>query len=409
LIPPTVVANIDKRHSYETALAYQEVGALHRFVTGLYLASSESLGPMRRLRIGRRIGKRSDQRLRADLVKSFAIPDLMGLAVDRLIGDALWFHPLQVRNAIFDRRAAECLEGATIVHGFETTTARTFARAKRLGLSTILDAPIVHPATWTRIYHEEILPLVDAKDRSGAERRVSVALQRKLDEIALADIILSPSEWAASSYRENVPASPTIRIVPYGTNVRPGETDRPPGKLRLLCVTSGLGYRKGTHVLLEAFAPLHKEAELWLAGSILPELKGYLASYGQSVRILGHLGPTQLQEVFDQCHAFVFPSLCESASLAVLEALGQGLPVVITERCGVPIENGSSGLMVPPNQAAPLTAAMARLRERDLRVFMGAKAKELARRLSWAEYRAGVRAAAESLSNRSGVGDLAAS
>jgi glycosyltransferase involved in cell wall biosynthesis len=395
LIPPTVVSSIDKRHSYETALAYQEAGALLRFVTGVYL-SERTAGFVRRLpRVGSRLSKRADSRMETDRVVSMPLLELLGSAAARMLGPTRGHDVLLKRAAMFDRRASGHLADAGLVHGFEFTCARTFAAAKKLGLRTILDAPFVHPLAWRRILEEEILPLATPEERRLQMKDRLDTLRLMEREIDLADAIFSPSEWAASTYRSRVSASERVTIVPYGTRVRDGEPTRPSGRTRFLCLASGLGFRKGTHLLLAAFAPLHEEAELWLAGPVLPELAPWLVAHGQSVRLFGSIGPTQAQELFDQCHAFVSPSLCEGSSLAILEAMGQGLPVIVTERCGAPLENMVQGLVVPANQEAPLTEALVRLRDPDLRLALGTRAKELARQRSWAAYRQAIRQAAD--------------
>jgi glycosyltransferase involved in cell wall biosynthesis len=391
LIPPTVVSSIDKRHSYETALAYQEAGALLRFVTGVYL-SERTAGLVRRLpRIGSRLSKRADPRMETERVVSMPLLELVGAAVARAVGETRSHSALVKRAELYDQLASRQLAGATLVHGFEYSCARTFAVAKKRGLRTILDAPSVHPDAWRGILEEEILPLTTARQRRQRTKDHARDVLLKGREIDLADSIFSPSEWAASTYRSRVAAPERVTIVPYGTRVREGDPTRPPGKPRFLCLASGLGFNKGTHLLLSAFAPLSREAELWLAGPILPEIAPWLGAQGKSVKLFGSVDWAQAQELFDQCHAFVSPSLCEGSSLAVLEAMGQGLPVVVTERCGAPLENGVQGIVVPVNQTVPLTEALLRLRNPDLRAAMGARAKERARERSWAAYRQAIR------------------
>jgi glycosyltransferase involved in cell wall biosynthesis len=60
---------------------------------------------------------------------------------------------------------------------------------------------------------------------------------------------------------------------------------------------------------------------------------------------------------------FVLPSLHENQSFAILEAMGAGLPVLSTRVGGTPelVQDGVTGLLVPPSAPTPLADAMARL------------------------------------------------
>ena len=74
----------------------------------------------------------------------------------------------------------------------------------------------------------------------------------------------------------------------------------------------------------------------------------------------------------------------EGLPLAVLEAMGAGLPVVSTAVGGVPeaIVDGENGLLVPPRQPKALAQAMVRLAvDPDLAFKMGQSARKRAEEL----------------------------
>ncbi len=77
---------------------------------------------------------------------------------------------------------------------------------------------------------------------------------------------------------------------------------------------------------------------------------------------------------------FVLPSLQEgSGSLAMVEAMAMGLPIVASAIDGIPedMDAGVEGLLVEPDDPSALAAALARLlRDPELRLAMGAAARK---------------------------------
>jgi glycosyltransferase involved in cell wall biosynthesis len=86
---------------------------------------------------------------------------------------------------------------------------------------------------------------------------------------------------------------------------------------------------------------------------------------------------------------YVQPSHFEGVPNAVLEAMAAGLPVVATNVGGVPevVEDGATGIIVPPKDCSALTRGIARLlRDPELRRAMGrSSARRAASRFSMAK------------------------
>jgi glycosyltransferase involved in cell wall biosynthesis len=68
----------------------------------------------------------------------------------------------------------------------------------------------------------------------------------------------------------------------------------------------------------------------------------------------------RLLKAFD---VFAFPSLWEGFGIALIEAMATGLPVAASATGGIleVVEDGVSGLLVPPGDRARLVEALARL------------------------------------------------
>lgn len=149
---------------------------------------------------------------------------------------------------------------------------------------------------------------------------------------------------------------------------------------QLVLVPARLHAQKGHATLLEAAARV-PEAIFVLAGDG-PEREPLEAlarrlGLADRVRFLGRR--EDVPELLAACDLFVLPSLYEGSSLAVLEAMAAGIPIVSSAIGGTDelIEDGRSGLLVPPGDAEALAAALRRaLGEQELREEMAARARE---------------------------------
>jgi sugar transferase (PEP-CTERM/EpsH1 system associated) len=139
--------------------------------------------------------------------------------------------------------------------------------------------------------------------------------------------------------------------------------------------------------LVEAMARVHASApQARLAfigdGPGRADLEGLVRRMGldQVVRFLGWR--TDAASILPSLDAFALCSLSEGISLAVLEAMAAGLPVVATRVGGNPlvIQDGETGWLVPP-QAADVTAdaLLALLRDPAMRCGMGRNGRTRAR------------------------------
>lgn len=155
----------------------------------------------------------------------------------------------------------------------------------------------------------------------------------------------------------------------------------------LLLTVGRLTVQKGHTVLLDAVAQLktgEPQAICAFAGDgpLRTELeqKAQQLGIGQQVRFLGVR--EDINELLLAADVFVQPSLWEGLSLALLEALLAGLPVLATRVEGVVdvVEDGDSALLVPPKDVAALAAAIQRLlKDGNLRERLGATGKQRAK------------------------------
>jgi len=121
-------------------------------------------------------------------------------------------------------------------------------------------------------------------------------------------------------------------------------------------------------------------AVLWVVGERLASDRGEdiaalldAAGLGERLRRLGYR--RDVPAVLAAADIFALPSYHEALPMSVIEAMLTGLPVVASDIPGPreQIEDGRTGLLVAPRQAAPLAGALARLADDPaLRAAMGA-------------------------------------
>jgi glycosyltransferase involved in cell wall biosynthesis len=147
---------------------------------------------------------------------------------------------------------------------------------------------------------------------------------------------------------------------------------------------------KGVDVLLEAFAAVaskHPRARLRIVGSgdALDDHRVHARVLGiaQRVEFTGQLAAGDLVRAYREARMLVLPSRTESESfgMTLIEAMACGRPVVGSAVGGIPsvVEDGRTGLLVPPGDTGALAAACTRLLADDeLCAELGARGRHRA-------------------------------
>ena len=162
--------------------------------------------------------------------------------------------------------------------------------------------------------------------------------------------------------RAGVPAN---KVTVIHNGLPPGEEKLPPPTSATVCTVTRLSPEKGIETLIDAWALVNHaapEATLTIVGSghLAAELNQRAAEIGVAgrVRFLGYQRPP-LASVQD-CSVFVLPSLSEGFGMALLEAMRAGKAVIASRVGGIPefVEDGRTGILVPPGDPAALSEAI---------------------------------------------------
>jgi glycosyltransferase involved in cell wall biosynthesis len=185
-----------------------------------------------------------------------------------------------------------------------------------------------------------------------------------------------------------------VRLVPNGVDLAAFCTAAMPesGPLRLLCVAR-LIERKGQLQLIEAMRRLVADKidiTLDLVGTgdaeVAYRARAAAAGIADRVRFAGYVPREQVARHYAAAHVFVLPSYNEGMSVATLEALAAGLPVVVTRTGGTAelVEEGVNGLTFDWADVDALTLHLRRLAvDRSLVRRMGAASRARAATFTW--------------------------
>jgi glycosyltransferase involved in cell wall biosynthesis len=150
--------------------------------------------------------------------------------------------------------------------------------------------------------------------------------------------------------------------------------------------------RKGADILIEAFAQACPgSGRLVVAGPEgEPGYRAYLEKRardsGVETRVLftGPLYGEEKKAVLADADVFVLPSRYENFANAAAEAMACGIPVIITDSCGIrSLVNGQAGLVIPPEKEALAEALRRLICDKALYARLKEGCRRVADRLSW--------------------------
>jgi glycosyltransferase involved in cell wall biosynthesis len=179
----------------------------------------------------------------------------------------------------------------------------------------------------------------------------------------------------------------------------------------VLIYVGRLEFQKGVDILLHALSNLTTEIayEVWIIGdgSLRSELESLSTELRLNTRIR-FLGQREdVPDLLAASDVFVMPSRYEGMSIALLEAMGSGLPCIVTDvgENGVIVRGANCGYVIPPGEVDRLSIKLRELMSAaELRMEMSAAARLASEGYSDAEMAARTYAVYNSLLTFCGVG-----
>lgn len=183
--------------------------------------------------------------------------------------------------------------------------------------------------------------------------------------VSRAAAVTAVSGYLARTAREMAPAA-RLEVMPMPVDVERFGAPEPsvPREASALLFVGRLTTQKGVDRLLEALARLPRHVTLDVVGDG-PErdrLRAHATSLGVAARVRWHgaLAPAELPARYRSATAVVVPSHEEGLGLVAVEAILSGAPVVAFASGGLvdALDDGASGVLVPPGDVAALAAAI---------------------------------------------------
>lgn len=398
-----IVAHPGQQHSYRLASALKHAGLLDEYATTLYYRTPMSLlGLMAAVAPGDN-GDRIRNRCNPDLepidVKQFY--ELRGIAET-----LMWRTKDPGRHLPYMRKtsrlfgtavAKEAIArgvSAVVCYDGQSSTCFRYLKANAPHIKRVLDVSIAS-RPYIRNVYESIMASSgdDLLKKENPQIWDTSSDEAARDEIALADYFLAASDYVADGLQYTGAKPEQVLKLPYGCNFnnRPDVNRRSAtGPVRLLFVGQCVA-RKGLNDIAHAMDQLKgSNIKMTIAGNYDKDAS-YMRSLleNPNVEVLGRVDRKRVAALCIESDVFVFPSCTEGMSLACLEAMGSGLPIICTFNSGVSdlVVEGMTGFFVTPGDWLDLLEKIKLLAsDRRRMADMGVNAYNKALDFSWEAY-----------------------
>lgn len=295
-----------------------------------------------------------------------------------------------VSDVQFDRHVARHLGNVDLFQGAVGQAATSLRRARELGVPTVLDVVNTHVDDFAVHVEREC-------KKFGVRPFIHPAMRWRIRrEYERATIIRVMSDTARRTFLERGVSPDRVFTATPPCDVEGSPVAAHDDPVFRVGFVGLVAPWKGFHYLVDAFdrAAL-RESELVLWGGTGNRgtsqwLKRKMAANDrivlrpQSVRALG------FAEVYGAMSVLVHPSLADGFAYVVAEAMGCGVPVIVTSNTGAAdlVVEGVNGYVVPPGDADAIADRLRFLAShRSLIPKMGAEARLAARRLTRDRFR----------------------
>jgi glycosyltransferase involved in cell wall biosynthesis len=313
---------------------------------------------------------------RRDFVRDAVPPFLRSLSCRRP-----WRHVRQWRA---ERQFLRRLKPHDIAYIWPAVSLATYEAVRARGSMLVMERINCHRATARPILDE-------AYDRLGWPAAHGISngdIAEESRKLHLADYVFCPSPFVRQSMLDAGIAADKLLDASYGWDpVRfEGEGRALPAIDGFTALFVGLAcVRKGTPLLLKAWARAGIRGRLVLAGEVAPDVASHCADELNRSDVIWLRHCPDVVSVYRTADVFVLPTLEEGSPLVSYEAMACGLPCLTSPMgAGRIIRNGQEGVVLPPYAEEAWIDALRRLaRDSELRKLLGRAARRRVADFTW--------------------------
>jgi len=336
------VAYSGVHQAYQLALAAEELGHLDRFYCSVFAANGKWGGALAQFLRSELLTNRRVNGLPPNKVRENPWPLLTHHCRARLLAKTA--NDWDLANSWFDHWVASRLRKNTssVFVGVETCAAESFAVARDRGMVRVLDCPGIEAELLTQLATEagKQFGIGNVNHADSPAMR-----ERKRREIELADAIFVCSEVQARPFTASAAPSKGVHVVPLWADTflwYPADEIPTPQPVSLRVLFAGkINLRKGVPYLIRAAVNCGTPIVLTLIGTVDDELQPFLERYKERLKFVPPCSKAELRKLYHEHDVLVLPSLGDSFGFVAMEAMACGLPVIVTENCGVPVPDPS--------------------------------------------------------------------
>ena len=399
-----IVAHPNRQHSFRLASALKRNGWLCKYITTVY-DKNNSLTALMKKCVGHKYshkisGKKCDYLEDDEVLQFYETQGLLFLIMIRIPFLKKYYRKFgaYINNRFGIKVAKTAIKlNADIVIMFDTTADACFEYLKRNApnIIRVLDMSSNVSIERVKIYEKYMeIAKSDALKKENIHLWDSKFTSRNRRELKNSNYFLTPSVFSKNSILNQGIEPKSIFLNPYGVDTIKFSTvnkEHSTDNILRLVYSGGVTYGKGIDYLLESIVELSDcELDINLLGQYNAEddiYKKYCTM--PNIHFNGFVPQNDLIRAYAQADAFVFPSLGEGLSLAALEAMSCGLPLICSTNSGVNdlIDNYRNGIIFGAGDKEQLKEAIRwAYRNKSKLIEMSCEAKDTALKYTWDAY-----------------------